>query len=100
MDPEVDFDALCRLFIELGPLLRLLPRNIVCLACVAHKAVDMEARLTKDLSALGAKTYDDADIADFCDGLDHVDTYQLAFRDLPDIIARHVTGPAALDFAC
>ncbi len=57
-------------------------------------------RLTKNLTVLGADTYGDSDIADFYDGLEYAGTYLLAFRDLPDIVARLVTGKSALDFAC
>lgn len=32
--------------------------------------------------------------------LQYPGTYYLAFRDLPDLIARHATGPKALDFGC
>jgi SAM-dependent methyltransferase len=33
-------------------------------------------------------------------GLDFPGTYYLAFRDLPDLFARHVRGGTALDFGC
>lgn len=44
--------------------------------------------------------YDDARRADAYATLEFPGTYWLAFRDLPAIIARHVTGPVALDFGC
>jgi SAM-dependent methyltransferase len=44
--------------------------------------------------------YNDAQRADAYATLEFPGTYWLAFRDLPDIIARHVTGPVALDFGC
>lgn len=50
--------------------------------------------------ARGAKTYSDADLADYYDGLGYAGTFQLVVRDLSEIIARHVNGGAALDFAC
>jgi len=33
-------------------------------------------------------------------GLSDANTYYLAFRDLPEILSAHVTGPRALDFGC
>ncbi len=56
--------------------------------------------MTKNLVARGAKTYSDVDLADYYDGLGYAGTFQLVVRDLPEIIARHVNGGAALDFAC
>jgi len=56
--------------------------------------------LTRNSTAVGGNPYSDADLADFYSGLDYAGTFQLAVRDLPDIIERHVTGSAALDFAC
>lgn len=44
--------------------------------------------------------YDEADLADYYSALDYSGTFRLAVRDLPNIIARHVTGCTALDFAC
>jgi SAM-dependent methyltransferase len=44
--------------------------------------------------------YDDARRADAYAALEFPGTYWLAFRDLPAIIARHVSGPVALDFGC
>jgi SAM-dependent methyltransferase len=44
--------------------------------------------------------YNDARRADAYATLEFPGTYWLAFRDLPEIIARHVTGPVALDFGC
>ena len=44
--------------------------------------------------------YDDRDRAAAYADLGFAGTYYLAFRDLPDLIARHVTGHNALDFGC
>jgi len=44
--------------------------------------------------------YDDARYAAAYAKLDFPGTYYLAFRDLPDLIARHVRGRRALDFGC
>ena len=44
--------------------------------------------------------YDDARRAAAYAALEFPGTYWLAFRDLPAILARHVTGPVALDFGC
>ncbi len=44
--------------------------------------------------------YDDAARAEAYDKLEFPGTYYLAYRDLPSIFARHVTGRAALDFGC
>lgn len=44
--------------------------------------------------------YDDGARAAAYSTLDFPGTYHLAFRDLPDIIARHARGPSALDFGC
>lgn len=44
--------------------------------------------------------YDDARRADAYATLEFPGTYWLAFRDLPAIITRHVTGSVALDFGC
>jgi SAM-dependent methyltransferase len=44
--------------------------------------------------------YDDRDRAAAYADLGFAGTYYLAFRDLPDLIARHVTGQRALDFGC
>lgn len=49
---------------------------------------------------LGAETYRASDIADYFDSLEFDGTYALAIRDLPETVARHVTGSKALDFAC
>lgn len=51
-------------------------------------------------TTVGDNPYDDADLADYYSDLNYSGTFQLAVRDLPEIIARHVTGRAALDFAC
>ena len=47
-----------------------------------------------------ANTYDDDDRAGSYATLEYPGTYHLAFRDLPALIARHVTGTRALDFGC
>lgn len=44
--------------------------------------------------------YTDAARANAYADLEFAGTYWLAFRDVPDLIARHVTGRAALDFGC
>ena len=44
--------------------------------------------------------YDDADRAAAYATLELPGTYYLAYRDLPGIIAQHVSGRAALDFGC
>ena len=44
--------------------------------------------------------YTDERRADAYATLEFPGTYWLAFRDLPAIIGRHVTGPVALDFGC
>ena len=47
-----------------------------------------------------ANVYDDADRAAAYAKLEFPGTYYLAYRDLPAIIATHVTGRSALDFGC
>ncbi len=44
--------------------------------------------------------YGDPRFADAYARLQFPGTYYLAYRDLPDLLARHVTGRAALDFGC
>ena len=44
--------------------------------------------------------YDDAERAAAYAKLEFPGTYYLAYRDLPAIIAEHVTGKAAIDFGC
>ena len=44
--------------------------------------------------------YADATRADAYARLEFANTYYLAFRDLPEIIARHTTGKRAVDFGC
>ena len=51
-------------------------------------------------TTLGSNPYVVADIADFYSGLDYSGTYHLAVSELPDIVARQITGRSALDFAC
>jgi len=45
-------------------------------------------------------TYEDANYAAAYAAMEFPGTYALAFRDLPEIIARHVRGQRALDFGC
>jgi SAM-dependent methyltransferase len=47
-----------------------------------------------------ANVYDDPARARSYAALEFPATYYLAYRDLPQIIARHVTGRRALDFGC
>jgi SAM-dependent methyltransferase len=44
--------------------------------------------------------YDDAARADSYSRLEFPGTYYLAYRDLPQILARHVAGRRAVDFGC
>lgn len=44
--------------------------------------------------------YEDRKMAEAYAKLEFPGTYYLAFRDLPDIFARHVSGKRALDFGC
>ena len=44
--------------------------------------------------------YADATRAEAYSRLDFPGTYFLAFRDLPEILGRHVTGRRAVDFGC
>jgi SAM-dependent methyltransferase len=44
--------------------------------------------------------YDDARRAEAYARLEFPGTYYLAYRDLPEIMAEHVTGQTALDFGC
>jgi ubiquinone/menaquinone biosynthesis C-methylase UbiE len=44
--------------------------------------------------------YEDAHRASAYATLEFANTYYLAFRDLPEILSAHVTGPKALDFGC
>jgi ubiquinone/menaquinone biosynthesis C-methylase UbiE len=44
--------------------------------------------------------YDDARRASAYATLEFPGTYSLAFRDLPELVARHVAGQRALDFGC
>jgi hypothetical protein len=45
-------------------------------------------------------SWDDQTRAESYSRLEFPNTYYLAYRDLPDIISRHVTGKRALDFGC
>lgn len=47
-----------------------------------------------------SNVYDDTARARACAELEFPGTYYLAFRDIPALIARHVTGHRALDFGC
>ena len=44
--------------------------------------------------------YDDSVRAEAYSRLEFANTYYLAFRDLPEILAKHVRGKRALDFGC
>ena len=44
--------------------------------------------------------YGDPRFADAYARLQFPGTYSLAYRDLPALLAKHVTGKAALDFGC
>lgn len=44
--------------------------------------------------------YDDGERASAYAGLEFPGTYYLAFRDIPELLAHHVRGRAALDFGC
>jgi len=45
-------------------------------------------------------SYEDGDRAEAYATLEFANTYYLAYRDLPAILARYVTGTRALDFGC
>ncbi|HET6934868.1 MAG TPA: class I SAM-dependent methyltransferase, partial [Candidatus Angelobacter sp.] len=45
-------------------------------------------------------SYADTKRAEAYARLEFANTYYLAYRDLPEIIAGHVRGPRALDFGC
>jgi SAM-dependent methyltransferase len=47
-----------------------------------------------------ANVYADDERAKSYASLDHPGTYYLAFRDIPDLLRRHVQGRQALDFGC
>ncbi len=47
-----------------------------------------------------SNAYEDAKCAEAYAKLEFPGTYYLAFRDLPELIARHVKGKRALDFGC
>lgn len=47
-----------------------------------------------------ANVYEDERRASAYDKLEFPGTYYLAFRDLPELFARHVSGKLALDFGC
>jgi len=47
-----------------------------------------------------ANCYEDASRANAYATLEFANTYYLAYRDLPAILAEHVTGTKALDFGC
>lgn len=47
-----------------------------------------------------SNVYDDAERAAAYARLEFPGTYYLAYRDLPEIIAEHVTGTRAIDFGC
>jgi SAM-dependent methyltransferase len=47
-----------------------------------------------------ANTYDDAGYASAYARLEFANTYYLAYRDIPEVLARHVDGGRAIDFGC
>lgn len=47
-----------------------------------------------------SNVYDDDERADAYAALEFPGTYHLAYRDLPSLFDRHVTGKSALDFGC
>lgn len=47
-----------------------------------------------------SNVYEDAKRADAYSRLEFPGTYYLAFRDLPKIITKYITGKKALDFGC
>jgi SAM-dependent methyltransferase len=47
-----------------------------------------------------SNSYEDAKRADSYAKLEFPGTYYLAYRDIPEIISRHVSGKTALDFGC
>jgi SAM-dependent methyltransferase len=47
-----------------------------------------------------ANCYEDVDRANAYATLEFANTYYLAYRDLPEIVAQHVTGSRAIDFGC
>ncbi len=47
-----------------------------------------------------SNSYEDQKRADAYAKLEFPGTYYLAFRDIPEIVARHTTGKRALDFGC
>lgn len=55
---------------------------------------------TPEIPLAFANAYADEARADAYAGLEFPGTYYLAFRDIPAILAAHVTGTAALDFGC
>ncbi|HXY68918.1 MAG TPA: methyltransferase domain-containing protein [Gemmatimonadales bacterium] len=52
------------------------------------------------MSGTFSNVYDDADRARAYAALEFPGTYYLAFRDLPALLRRHVSGTRALDFGC
>lgn len=56
--------------------------------------------MRRSSAPVAGNPYDDAELAEYYSALDYSGTFLLAVRDLPEIIARHVTGRTALDFAC
>lgn len=56
--------------------------------------------LGEDLEMDFINCYEDASRASAYATLEFANTYYLAFRDLPAILAAHVTGTRALDFGC
>lgn len=52
------------------------------------------------MSEAFSNVYDDAQLARAYSDLGFPGTYYLAFRDIPDLLRKHVHGKAALDFGC
>lgn len=60
----------------------------------------MSETRTKELKKDFSNSYADAKRADAYSALEFANTYYLAYRDLPPILAEQVTGKRALDFGC
>jgi SAM-dependent methyltransferase len=54
----------------------------------------------QSLSSSFQNVYEDEERARAYSELEFPGTYYLAFRDLPQLLARHITGKSALDFGC
>ena len=60
----------------------------------------MSETRTKELKTDFINSYADSARADAYSTLEFANTYYLAYRDLPTILAEHVSGKRALDFGC